>query len=49
LFLRSFYDYQLKKIIKNKIIPIDKARKIKIEDLKALRNIKNISKKKRMD
>jgi hypothetical protein len=49
LFLRSFYDYQLKKIIKNKIISIDKARKIKIEDLKALRNIENISKKKRMD
>jgi hypothetical protein len=31
-------------IIKNKIIPIDKARKIKIEDLKALSNIENISK-----
>jgi coproporphyrinogen III oxidase-like Fe-S oxidoreductase len=31
-------------IIKNKIIPIDKARKIKIDDLKALSNIKNISK-----
>ena len=31
-------------IIKNKIIPIDKARKIKIEDLKALNNIENISK-----
>jgi hypothetical protein len=29
-------------IIKNKIIPIDKARKIKIEDLKALSNIENI-------
>jgi len=28
----------------NKIIPIDKARKIKIEDLKALSNIENISK-----
>ena len=28
----------------NKIIPIDRARKIKIEDLKALSNIKNISK-----
>ena len=32
-------------IIKNKIIPIDKARRIKIEDLKALSNIENISKK----
>jgi DNA helicase HerA-like ATPase len=31
-------------IIKNKIIPIDKARRIKIEDLKALSNIENISK-----
>jgi hypothetical protein len=31
-------------IIKNKIIPIDKARRIKIEDLKALNDIKNISK-----
>jgi hypothetical protein len=31
-------------IIKNKIVPIDKARKIKIEDLKALSNIENISK-----
>ena len=31
-------------IVKNKIIPIDKARKIKIEDLKALSNIENISK-----
>jgi hypothetical protein len=31
-------------IIKNKIIPIDKARKIKNEDLKALNNIENISK-----
>jgi DNA-directed RNA polymerase subunit N (RpoN/RPB10) len=31
-------------IIKNKIILIDKARKIKIEDLKALSNINNISK-----
>jgi hypothetical protein len=31
-------------IIKNKIVPIDKARKIKIEDLKALNNIENISK-----
>ena len=31
-------------IIKNKIIQIDKTRKIKIEDLKALRNIENISK-----
>ena len=32
-------------IIKNKIIPIDRARKIKIEDLKVLNNIENISKK----
>jgi hypothetical protein len=31
-------------IIKNKIVPIDKARRIKIEDLKALSNIENISK-----
>jgi hypothetical protein len=31
-------------IIKNKIIPIDKARRIKIEDLKALSNIENIPK-----
>jgi hypothetical protein len=31
-------------IIKNKIIPIDKSRRIKIEDLKALSNIENISK-----
>jgi hypothetical protein len=31
-------------IIKNKIIPIDKARRIKNEDLKALNNIENISK-----
>jgi len=31
-------------IIKNKIIPFDKARKIKIEDLKSLNNIENISK-----
>jgi hypothetical protein len=31
-------------IIKNKIIPINKARRIKIEDLKALSNIENISK-----
>jgi hypothetical protein len=31
-------------IIKNKIIPIDKSRRIKIEDLKALNNINNISK-----
>jgi hypothetical protein len=31
-------------IINSKIIPIDKARKIKIEDLKALSNINNISK-----
>jgi hypothetical protein len=30
-------------IIKNKIIPIDKVRRIKIEDLKALNNIENIS------
>jgi hypothetical protein len=31
-------------IIKNSIIPIDRARRIKIEDLKALSNIENISK-----
>jgi hypothetical protein len=31
-------------IIKNKIILIDKVRKIEIEDLKALSNIENISK-----
>ena len=31
-------------IIKNKIIPMNKARKIKIDDLKALNNIENISK-----
>jgi len=31
-------------IIKNKIVPIDKARRIKNEDLKALNNIENISK-----
>jgi hypothetical protein len=31
-------------IIKNKIIPIDKARRIEIEDLKALSNIENILK-----
>gem|GEM_PF-4842336 len=32
-------------IIENKILPINKIRKIKIKDLKALRNIENISKK----
>jgi coproporphyrinogen III oxidase-like Fe-S oxidoreductase len=31
-------------IIKNKIIPLDRARRIKIEDLKALSNIESISK-----
>jgi hypothetical protein len=36
-------------IIKNKIIPIDKARKIKIEDLKALNDIKIFQKKKKID
>jgi hypothetical protein len=36
-------------IIKNKIVPLDRARRIKIDDLKALSNIENISKKKRMD
>jgi hypothetical protein len=44
LFLRSFYDYQLKKIIKNKIILIDEIRIINIKDSKTLNNIENISK-----
>jgi hypothetical protein len=44
-YLFLFYLLKIKEeIIKNKIIPIDKARRIKIEDLKALSNIENISK-----